>query len=175
MPFCHNILLNITGKSFNCPHGRTLPRWQRYACVVGVPREIMRAMNVDQGMLNDCITRHLGLKWKTAWMWDRRTGRYTNAASPRPRKEPTVSRDRAPHEGDGPSGRHRLPGSAPAAAPVGRVPVGHGRSECRRVGTLRPRLQALLPGTGTLGRTGHHASLRVISLLRLRCRTSWIR
>jgi hypothetical protein len=32
--------------------------------------KIMQVMGVDHGTLNDCITRHLRLKWATAWKCD---------------------------------------------------------------------------------------------------------
>jgi hypothetical protein len=142
--------------------------------------EIMQAMGVDRGTLNHYITRHLGLKWKTAWRCDGRTCRYAKA-TPDP-KESTVWRDPAAHDGDGPSGRHPggpLPGCAPAAAPAladsWADPVG------QRPAGVRPNWHSptpacrIVPGVGTLGRTGHHASLGMIPLLRLRCRTSWMR
>jgi hypothetical protein len=115
--------------------------------------DIIQAMGVDRGTLNHYITRQLGLKWKTAWTCDGRTGRYAKAA--------TLTRS-------GP-----LPGCAPAAAPavagswadpVGQLPAGlrpswHSPSPASRIvpggrdagsyGTAR-QLQYDLPGPTTV-------------------------
>jgi hypothetical protein len=86
----------------------------------------MQAMDVDLAKLENCIVRHLRLKWATAWKWDRRRCRRAFGEAPRP-KEPTISPGPASDLTDKPSAgwrpvdarAHRLPRSGALPRAVG--------------------------------------------------------